>query len=324
MVIYINGTSGQPIWYLGGKVNNFTDVTPASVLASNPGSGKATEFGWQHDVKFTDASLTQVGLPSSWLLWYTDLIEMTLFDNHNLDTSIGCTGSNCSRGRLLELDAKEPDNLRVQLIRDYRLPQGAISGIMGSMQRLSYGQDGRSNMLIGWGAISAFTEYTYSGQVVRNVQFSVLDSRSALGRFGEQTSYRAYKQSWHGYPPWPPSVALDDQGRLRMSWNGATEVHRWAVYGSSDLSDLGETAGFGYQTSTAGIRLETLQAFITKDRAGFETTIEVTGVLMEFLKVAALDVDGRTIGSSETVQTSIPSLSWQLDCLVLGSMLLPR
>ena len=249
---------------------------------------------------------------------------MTLFDNHNLDTSIGCTGLNCSRGRLLELDATDPDTLTVQLIREYRLPQGAISGVMGSMQRLPYSQGGRSNMLIGWGAISAFTEYTYDGQVVRNVQFSVLDSRSALGRFGEQTSYRVYKQSWHGYPPWPPSVALDDRGRLWMSWNGATEVRRWAVYGSNSASDLGEAEGLGYQTGATGIRPENHHAFITKDRAGFETMIEVTGLFMEFLKVAALDVDGRTIGISETIQTSIPSFSCQLDCLVLGSMVLPR
>ena len=62
MITYINGETGEPIWKLGGKSNDFLDVTPASTLAVNPDSGGALAFGWQHDVKFMDNQLTQASL----------------------------------------------------------------------------------------------------------------------------------------------------------------------------------------------------------------------------------------------------------------------
>jgi hypothetical protein len=62
MVTYINSETGEPIWRLGGKSNDFLDVTTASTLAANPDSGGALAFGWQHDVKFVGSDLTQVSL----------------------------------------------------------------------------------------------------------------------------------------------------------------------------------------------------------------------------------------------------------------------
>lgn len=38
LITYINGISGQPIWNLNGKLNDFTDITPPAVLAANPDS----------------------------------------------------------------------------------------------------------------------------------------------------------------------------------------------------------------------------------------------------------------------------------------------
>lgn len=64
LVTYIDGRTGKPIWNLGGKINEFIDVTSTSPLDMNPDSGSALSFGWQHHVRFSDDDLTQVSLPA--------------------------------------------------------------------------------------------------------------------------------------------------------------------------------------------------------------------------------------------------------------------
>ena len=59
-ITYLDGVTGEPIWNLGGKMNNFTDITMPEVLKANPGSDGALSFGWQHHVRFWDAGETQV------------------------------------------------------------------------------------------------------------------------------------------------------------------------------------------------------------------------------------------------------------------------
>lgn len=60
LMTYLDGNTGEPIWNLGGKINDFLDVTPASILAENPNSDGALSFGWQHHVRFLDKELSQV------------------------------------------------------------------------------------------------------------------------------------------------------------------------------------------------------------------------------------------------------------------------
>ena len=60
LITYIDGKTSEPIWNLGGKVNDFTDVTPPSVLAANTESEGALSFGWQHHVRFLDDAQTHV------------------------------------------------------------------------------------------------------------------------------------------------------------------------------------------------------------------------------------------------------------------------
>ncbi|TKA70437.1 hypothetical protein B0A49_06640 [Cryomyces minteri] len=58
-LIYINGTSGDTIWILGGKRNQFDDKS----------GGNATNFSWQHDARWVNGSPT----------------SLTLFDNGATD-----------------------------------------------------------------------------------------------------------------------------------------------------------------------------------------------------------------------------------------------
>lgn len=297
---YINGSNGKPIWNLGGQINDFEDVTPSSVLDANPGSESALNFGWQHDARFIDEELTRI----------------TLLDNHELINAQDCEGSSCSRGRLLQINISDPDNLTVKLIHDYRSPQGLGSVIFGSMQvlgGLSKSQSSPGSVLIGWGVSPEFDEFTSDGELVRDVQYARIDPEHSHS--GSITSYRAYKQSWHGYPTWPPELAIDEDGTLFVSWNGATEVHTWAAYGSNRAAALGRGSG---TWSSEASDLEGMHLLKTVQRQGFETEIEHGESMSAFVKVAALDVQGEVIGTTHTVKTGVvPSAS---SCLLQDTM----
>jgi hypothetical protein len=185
---------------LGGRQNNFTDLS----------DGDAIDFSWQHDAQFRDDALTQ----------------LTFFDNHNLDTFIGCEPNlNCSRGRHLELDYND---MTVKVVKDYYHPEGVISGAMGGFEIAPGG-----NVMIGWGLNPTFTEHTPDGEVALDVQYLHWDPKGE-GR----GHYRTFKMDWTGYPPWDPAIAWADQGlagsMVYVSWNGATEVKSWELV--SDIS----------------------------------------------------------------------------------------
>ncbi|GAB7361067.1 hypothetical protein MBLNU230_g1107t1 [Neophaeotheca triangularis] len=190
----INGTSGAAIWHLGGKHNNFRDLS----------SHRATDFAWQHHSRFIDANWTQ----------------LTVFDNRNLHWSdpVGCTDDRCSRGVRIKLNH---DNMTAMVEQEFFAPQDIGAYAMGSYDQLANG-----NALLGWGSMASFSEYTAGGACVMDVQFGVLDSWVR--------TYRVYKSAWQGWPRWPPRAAADPHDRkLWVSWNGATEVISWAVLAHS-------------------------------------------------------------------------------------------
>ncbi|TPX12961.1 uncharacterized protein E0L32_006606 [Thyridium curvatum] len=197
-----NGTTGATIWALGGKANQFADLS----------GGNATNFAWQHDARFRSA----------------DLRLLSLFDNQGDNNQIGCTGVSCSRGLLLDLDF-EAVTARVE--REYRYPIGLVSDAMGS-----YGVLDNGNVLVGWGLNPAITEYhSDTGECVFDVQFAPWPANE---NDFTNANYRVFKGDWMAYPAWPPAAVVED-GVLYVSWNGATEVSHWAIYTAADgeLSD---------------------------------------------------------------------------------------
>ena len=236
--------------------------------------------------------------------------------------SVNCTGITCSRGRRLQIDTSDPDNLTVELVRDYRSPQGLKSAIMGSMQPIMDPLKAKTSdlgyVLLGWGDNAEFSEYTSDGSLVRDVQFSPLDPRHTSGGGIGWSSYRTFKQSWHGYPTWAPSIATDSNGTLWVSWNGATEVHEWALYGAESEASLGEAHGSSNVTNGISKRSNLVEIM---EREGFETEILMTTHTPEFVKVVALDDNGNAIGSTDTIETGFtPSLTSQPGCLFQDSL----
>lgn len=200
-VVKINGKDGSRMWQLGGKMNEFTDLS----------NGHALDFAWQHSAHFSGPGFTQ----------------LAMFDNHNNagERIVGCLGPSCSRGVRLELDYEA---MTVRLLQNFYSPTGLLSYAMGSLQSLSNG-----NVLISWGNNPEITEFAPSGVPVMNFRFGPLDAAVR--------TYRVYKGGWHGEPGWPPSVAAEKHGDevwLWVSWNGATAAHTWAVYDAGDAKDL--------------------------------------------------------------------------------------
>ena len=200
-VIKISGKDGSRIWQLGGKQNNFTDLS----------GGHALDFAWQHHTHFSGSDFTQ----------------LTMFDNHNNggERVVKCLGSSCSRGVRLKLNYED---MSVRLLQYFYSPTGLLSYAMGSYQTLPNG-----NVLIGWGNNPEITEFASNGVPVMNFRFGPLDAAVR--------TYRVYKGHWGGTPTWPPDVAIekhDNETWFFASWNGATGVSSWALFDADEVKDL--------------------------------------------------------------------------------------
>lgn len=318
LLTYVDGETGKPIWNLGGNIDEFEDITPETVLGNN--QIEAASFSWQHHARIWGDDLTQVGAYArSDAPPGTNQRQITLFDNHQLDNAVGCVGSQCSRGCHIQIDTFDPDNLTKQLVNEYRSPHGLSSVIYGSMQPLSettsHHETGRSSILLGWGVSPEFTEHTGDGQLVRDVQYSRLDPKHSFAGSGSVSSYRVFKQPWHGYPTWPPEIAITENGSLWVSWNGATEVRSWALYAGDRADLLGAKSGSYSADQEYSLSMGPLR---TVPRQGFETEIEFGGEVAPFVKVAALNAEGEVIGTTKTLETG--RVSSPSSCLLQDTM----
>ncbi|KAH8657967.1 ASST-domain-containing protein [Xylariales sp. PMI_506] len=268
-IYLINGKTGDIMWTMGGKKNQFKEIPPEKgVVHSNP----VLTFGWQHHSRFYKNP-------------HNNNTEMTFFDNHRKDVQEhGCT-QNCSRGLHIRLDT-ESNPPTVQLIREYQHPASLVSQSQGSVQILDNG-----NVFIGWGRAPSFTEHTPEGETVLDVQFSPW--RSPATHDHGLDNYRAFKQDWKATPYWPPDIAAETRKGLvttYVSWNGATEVAAWVIYAAETPEEL---------TSGGTVVAEV-------PRAGFETEValgEFNHPNGTYIRAEPIDSKGRTLGSTGIVNS---------------------
>ncbi|KAH8694810.1 ASST-domain-containing protein [Ilyonectria robusta] len=226
MIALLNGESGNPKWILGGKHNQFKDLS----------GGNATKFANQHNARFVQRNESQI----------------SFFDNHVLETG-PCNHTNCSRGVVVELDY---DAMTAQLLGEFRHPQKVSSGSQGSVQALKNG-----NFLVGWGLNPGFTEHFPNGTVVMDVQRGAFPKVAGVEPGADMTVYRAWKMNWVGRPQWGPDIASVSQNNMTtnatfyVSWNGNTEVDRWEVYVGNDPMNItlshervGNSTRMGFET----------------------------------------------------------------------------
>jgi hypothetical protein len=296
---YIDGKTGDIIWTLGGKNNDFQDQS----------GGNATNFAWQHDARFipTDSFPSMYNPPDDRDGMTTRLLS--LFDNAAEDLHYDY-GLPLSRGLLLEVtyptvkpdvlpgnsalrakrDERDLNSVKVQsingtsadysvrVIQSYENPQGVRSSSQGSVQVLPPvdGQD--SKVLVGYGLNAAWTEYDANGSVLCDVHYGAVTSWER----GDIQSYRTYKFPWVGTPEEPPIVDIsDDEVEVYVSWNGATEVQDWIVQ-CSDTTSSDEMSW---------------EDVMRVHKGGFETSITIPDDSGDsrYLRIVAVDAEDRRL-----------------------------
>lgn len=325
-IYYIDGVTGDIIWTIGGKKNNFLDLS----------DGQAINFAYQHNARFHSLDSFPESYQPPAPIPGMRRILMSLFDNAAGDMRYDY-GLPFSRGLLLELTYPTPGEKRsrraapstrgeqgeeldtqaeldmrpevdlqaekiwsingtsadftVRLIHSYENPQRLRASSQGSMQILPQAPGKDPKVLIGYGLDAAWTEFAGDETVLCDVHFGAKTSFEA----GDIQSYRAYKQPWVGWPKNPPTLVLSsDMDEVYVSWNGATEVNEWILQFSDELDSEDDDVWDEYP----GVK-----------KTAFETTIALDEDAHEarYLRVLALDSNGNHIpyGISEIVGTNI-------------------
>lgn len=164
-------------------------------------------------------------------------------------------------GLILDLDF---DNFTASVRRAYPHDPVLFPSSQGDMQALSNG-----NEFIGWGSEPHYSEYAADGTVLYDVLMP-----------GADLSYRAFRNTWAGFPSTPPRVAVREAGGRRVvyaSWNGSTETAAWLLLAGRFPAVLSPVARF--------------------PRTGFETAM-ATDAAGPVYRVKALDAGGRVLATS--------------------------
>ncbi|OJJ45930.1 hypothetical protein ASPZODRAFT_133798 [Penicilliopsis zonata CBS 506.65] len=282
----IDGQTGDIIWTMGGRRNEFVELPPA-VNTSTGSEGKyapqtVLSMRWQHHARFVPG---------------TDEKQLTLFDNRVRETTHGECDTECSRGIHIAIDdSVSPPT--VQLLREFFHPAHLQAQSQGSVQPLapSLAADGQvdlGNVFIGWGRCPTFTEHKSTGETIMDVQFSPWHSDAIPDALD---NYRAYKMDWRGVPWWDPAIAprKTPKGELvvYVSWNGATEVAQWVVRASSDEMVKRHEEG---------------EVVASSPRTGFETKLSIPTdkTDVQYLWAEAVDKHGAVLRSTEVIELNM-------------------
>jgi hypothetical protein len=264
----ISGKDGNVIWRLNGAKSDFRLVD--------------CHFSFQHDARFVSDT--------------EDETIISIFDN-------GTNGFNqtqaWSTALLVRINHRDKT---ARVVRRYDPPvlEGSrhIAKSQGNFQRLPGG-----NFVLGWGNNAYWSEHLDDGTTVFHCSIGLENVMN----------YRAYKfDNWVGLPLTKPALWTysrtghgDEEGMmLYVSWNGATEVRRWAFYAS-------EIRG-GPWVETA-----------STPKNGFETILRLDQ-FSRYVYADALDRDGNVLGTSEIQETFVPSKALLPYCDDLACKFVPN
>jgi len=188
----IDRQSGQIIWRLGGKQNQFDFINDPE------------PFFDQHDIR---------RLPNG---------NITIFDNRS--------GPESTYSRAVEYKLDENSKIAT-LVWEYK--GSSMSPAMGNAQRLA-----NNNTMIGWGSMyPTLTEVASDGNVAFELSFVPNENPIRV-----RNSYRAFRFDWNGDPATTPLLMARNETpgvtSLYYSWNGATDIGHYLVYGGEDPDKL--------------------------------------------------------------------------------------
>lgn len=237
---YISGQDGHIIWELGGKLNDFFDMS----------EGNATHFSDPHMASFDDPNDSSI---------------ITLFDNtHRYPQTVAHI--EYSVGLRIHLESAHNGGSQgvATVLSQYEHPNGVHALNEGSMHKLDNG-----NYFIGYGSSPVLSEFAEDGEMLCNTHLAPLHVSDVIGQVSTpQTvqTYRVYKQKWIGLPAQAPTVSRSGTS-LAWSWNGATEVRSWKLEGKRIDSAMGRWTGLGqfekngFETEVALGSIELYEAF---------------------------------------------------------------
>ena len=213
-------------------------------------------FAFQHDVR---------QLPNG---------DITVFDNQG-------TTQNPAASLAIEYQIDETNKTATQVWSFTHAP-AVFATYMGDAQRLSDG-----NTFLDWGAPFTGTGYAYDtmtevapdGQILFDLSFD-----------SPYVSYRAFRFPWQGFPDTQPALASKDDGNaitLGYSWNGATEVAAYRLFGGNSAQSLG--------------------LIEQKTKTDFETQSQFANLPQGecYFQVAAVDKNGQELARSKVISTDL-------------------
>ena len=233
--IAIDG-SGNVKWRLSGREGGDFKLM---------GHDSTTGFCYQHDIRVEHESATGVSL--------------RMHDNHNSPIENYTVPSTA---KVVHLDFESKEATLLSRVFNHSGPIFATA--QGNFQPLSDG-----NVFVGHGWVPVMEEFSSSGDTLTTIQFGAAQPKPGggfLSAVAPTLSYRDFKQHWVGCPVSKPEVVAENSGGkviVYVSWNGATELEAWEIYGGS---------------SEAGLKLLT-----TVPKRGFETKASVKSV--EYVQV---------------------------------------
>lgn len=244
-------------------------------------------FSWQHYARFRDNN------------------SISLFDNGGAVWH-GQFNDNSTSARGIHFSYDE-EAKTTKLISQAIPFNHTTSRSQGSVDLMPNG-----NWLIGWGEQPYLSEFASTGPVLGNSTGTEINGTETSGlaaagaqnltmlwsaQFGavaagvDVQTYRLHRANWTGFPKTYPNLTAEANGtstNLFMSWNGATEVATWEVFGANSTSG-GEGA----------------VSIANASRTGFETTVSVASDKQyPVYQVRALDNNGTTIAFSEFVSAN--------------------
>lgn len=230
----INRQTGEVLWRLGGKHNQFTFVNDTTQPA----------FYYQHDVRRLNG-------------------DITVFDNR--------TGLTPYYSEALEFNVDEAARTAT-LVWQYRHTPDLYALAMGNVELLPNG-----NRVIGWGTAGVVTELKPDNTTAFEQYMPAPDS-----------TYREFLYPWHATPAVAPTlVANVEPGvvALTYSWNGATDVAYYQVYG--------------------GPAPHPTQIVATQPRAGFdtETSLPYDPAQCSYYRIQPVDNQGNPMAFSNEATT---------------------
>ncbi|KIR35996.1 hypothetical protein I352_00938 [Cryptococcus deuterogattii MMRL2647] len=221
--------------------------------------GEGSTFEWQHDAR-----------------WLNNYTQISIFDNAATSWE---SDEKMARGLLLNVDT---DAMSITLAQEYLPWNQTVSPSQGT------------NSTHSWGQVPFFSEYSSNGTLLSSAQFGV----------GNVQGYRVLRSNWTGYPRTTPALTVisnttTNQYDIYTSWNGATEISSWVLYGATSLSGSASSSKLNQVNKTT---FETYVS-LSKDTAASYPWVQAravssNGTILGYSDYVSLNGSGSVAASS--------------------------